>query len=111
MNELKKNISADGEIYLCRKGCGACCIALSISSPIPGMKNGKSAGTPCIHLTADKTCGIFNNPERPRVCSGLRPSEDMCHTTFAEAYAYLEDLENKTNPKGACFLTPNRKKD
>jgi len=25
----------------CRSGCGACCIAPSISSPIPGMPNGK----------------------------------------------------------------------
>ncbi|MCC6439509.1 MAG: YkgJ family cysteine cluster protein, partial [Rhodanobacteraceae bacterium] len=24
----------------CRSGCGACCIAPSISSPIPGMPNG-----------------------------------------------------------------------
>ena len=28
----------------CRAGCGACCIALSISSPIPGMPAGKPAG-------------------------------------------------------------------
>ncbi|HFY5777145.1 TPA: YkgJ family cysteine cluster protein, partial [Salmonella enterica subsp. enterica serovar Typhimurium] len=25
----------------CRSGCGACCIAPSISSPIPGMPYGK----------------------------------------------------------------------
>ena len=28
----------------CREGCGACCIAPSISSPIPGMPHGKPAG-------------------------------------------------------------------
>ncbi|MGR5456700.1 YkgJ family cysteine cluster protein, partial [Vibrio alfacsensis] len=28
----------------CRLGCGACCIAPSISSPIPGMPNGKPSG-------------------------------------------------------------------
>ena len=28
----------------CRPHCGACCIALSISSPIPGMPAGKPAG-------------------------------------------------------------------
>jgi Fe-S-cluster containining protein len=28
----------------CRLGCGACCIAPSISSPIPGMPQGKPAG-------------------------------------------------------------------
>ncbi|MGO2368564.1 MAG: YkgJ family cysteine cluster protein, partial [Serratia sp. (in: enterobacteria)] len=29
----------------CRADCGACCIAPSISSPIPGMPNGKPANT------------------------------------------------------------------
>jgi Fe-S-cluster containining protein len=28
----------------CRNGCGACCIAPSISSPIPGMPHGKLSG-------------------------------------------------------------------
>jgi Fe-S-cluster containining protein len=28
----------------CRAGCGACCIAPSISSPIPGMPDGKLWG-------------------------------------------------------------------
>jgi Fe-S-cluster containining protein len=30
--------------YACRAGCGACCIALSISSPIPGMPDGNIEG-------------------------------------------------------------------
>ncbi|HHU7494022.1 TPA: hypothetical protein ACUK77_002281 [Escherichia coli] len=34
----------------CRPGCGACCTAPSISSPIPGMPDGKPANTPCIQL-------------------------------------------------------------
>ena len=28
----------------CRSSCGACCIAPSINSPIPGMPHGKPAG-------------------------------------------------------------------
>ena len=28
----------------CRRNCGACCIAPSITSPIPGMPQGKPAG-------------------------------------------------------------------
>jgi len=28
----------------CRPHCGACCTAPSISSPIPGMPNGKMSG-------------------------------------------------------------------
>ena len=35
----------------CRIGCGACCIAPSISSPIPGMPDGKPAGVRCVQLT------------------------------------------------------------
>jgi hypothetical protein len=27
--------------HACRPGCGACCIAPSITSPIPGMPDGK----------------------------------------------------------------------
>ena len=34
----------------CRAGCGACCIAISISSPIPGMPLGKPAGVRCVQL-------------------------------------------------------------
>jgi hypothetical protein len=37
----------------CRIGCAACCIALPISSPIPGMPDGKPAGVRCVQLTAD----------------------------------------------------------
>jgi Fe-S-cluster containining protein len=37
----------------CREHCGACCIAPSISSPIPGMPRGKPGGVRCIHLSED----------------------------------------------------------
>jgi len=56
----------------CRDNCGACCIIPSISSPIPGMPNGKPAGTRCIHLTDEYRCSIFTSPERPRVCGGFK---------------------------------------
>ena len=32
----------------CRPGCAACCIAPSISSPIPGMPDGNVAGAVCV---------------------------------------------------------------
>ena len=57
----------------CRIGCGACCIALSISSPILGMPNGKTAGVRCMQLSPDNRCLIYDKPERPTVCLGLRP--------------------------------------
>ncbi|PZQ15417.1 MAG: zinc/iron-chelating domain-containing protein [Rhodanobacter denitrificans] len=82
----------------CRAGCGACCIAPSISSPIPGMPHGKPAGVRCIQLTADNRCAIFGRPERPAVCSRLRPSASMCGTDTTQALAYLQALDVATRP-------------
>jgi hypothetical protein len=82
----------------CRVGCGACCIALSISSPIPGMPLGKAAGVRCVQLTADNRCGIFGQPERPPVCARLRPEPQMCGESFAQAMLNIELLEAATAP-------------
>jgi Fe-S-cluster containining protein len=80
----------------CRSNCGACCIAPSISSPIPGMPHGKPAGIPCVQLRPDLRCALFGQPERPAVCVSLRPSETMCHANRDEALAYLTGLEFTT---------------
>ncbi len=48
----------------CREGCGACCIAPSISSAMPRMPEGKPAGERCLHLTVDNLCDLFGKPER-----------------------------------------------
>ena len=82
----------------CRPGCGACCIAPSISSPIPGMPHGKPAGIPCVQLLSDYRCALFGKPERPAVCVSLRPTEEMCGATREEALAYLMRLEQATRP-------------
>lgn len=82
----------------CRAGCGACCIALSISSPIPGMPNGKPAGVRCVQLSDDNLCNIFGQPERPAVCGRLRPMEEMCGSNSTEALIYLTELERLTAP-------------
>lgn len=82
----------------CRAGCAACCIALSISSPIPGLPDGKPAGMRCPQLTADHRCGLFGRPERPAVCAQLRPQAEMCGSTGREAYVYLARLERLTAP-------------
>ena len=82
----------------CRIGCGACCLALSISSPIPGMPNGKPAGVRCMQLSPDNRCLIYDKPEKPVVCSNLLPLEEMCGQTSKEALAYLEFLEQCTAP-------------
>lgn len=82
----------------CRVGCGACCIAPSISSPIPGMPHGKPAGVRCIQLTDDNRCKLFGMPERPAVCKSLRPTADMCGQSDEEAMASLTLLEQATMP-------------
>lgn len=82
----------------CRIGCGACCIAPSISSSIPGMPHGKPAGVRCVQLTDDNQCRLFDSPERPAVCSRLQPSIDMCGSTAGEALSWLHQLELLTTP-------------
>ncbi len=82
----------------CRPDCAACCIAPSISSPIPGMPDGKPADIPCVQLSKDNLCMIFDKKERPLVCSSLRASEEMCGNNAKEAYHYLATLEYLTKP-------------
>lgn len=80
----------------CRIGCAACCIAPSISSPIPGMPDGKPPGVRCIQLTDDNKCKLFGKDERPKVCGSLRASLEMCGGSDNEALEYLEELERVT---------------
>lgn len=82
----------------CRPDCGACCTAPSISSPIPGMPEGKPANTRCVQLSQTNLCMIFGSPLRPKVCSGLQPSAEMCGTTREQAMTYLLELEALTAP-------------
>ena len=80
----------------CRSGCAACCIAPSISSPIPGMPAGKPAGVRCAQLDEADRCRIFGRPERPAVCVSLRPQLEMCGDSRGAALAYLRRLERLT---------------
>ena len=82
----------------CRSNCGACCIAPSISSPIPGMPNGKPAGIACVQLDGQFRCKIFGQPNRPACCSGLQASIEMCGNNQDEALAMLQQLEVLTRP-------------
>ena len=85
----------------CRPGCAACCIAPSISSPIPGMPEGKPAGVRCVQLDDAGRCLIFGRPERPAVCLSLRPSPEMCGDNANAAMAYLATLEQMSQPEQA----------
>lgn len=89
------------EALACRAGCAACCTAPSISSPIPGMPQGKPAGVPCVQLDAQRRCKIFGQPGRPAVCGQLQASWEMCgpHDDGGQfARVYLSRLEVLTQP-------------
>ena len=81
----------------CRSNCGACCIIPSISSPIPGMPEGKPAGVACIHLTDDFACNIINSPDRPKVCNDFQADIQVCGNTREEAIHIFSELE------GLCY--------
>jgi uncharacterized protein len=81
----------------CRVGCGACCIAPSIS-PCEALPAGKPAGVRCPHLDEHTRCRLFGRPERPSPCVGLQPALEMCGTTRDEAMATLVRWETLTAP-------------
>ena len=84
--------------FHCRPHCGACCTAPSITSPIPGMPDGKPAGVRCVQLGQDDRCLIFGKPERPAFCGGLQPSAEMCGSSREQAMLWLGELERATAP-------------
>lgn len=80
----------------CRVGCSVCCIAPSISSPIPGMPEGKPAGIRCIQLTEDNQCQLFGLPDRPAVCSHFKAAVDVCGDDDQQAWVLITQLETLT---------------
>lgn len=83
----------------CRPRCGACCTAPSITTPIPGMPQGKPAGVRCVQLDDEDRCRLFGRPERPAVCSSLQPTPEMCGSSPEQARRWLALLERQTAPR------------
>ena len=81
----------------CRPGCGACCIAPSISSPLPGAPGGKPAGIRCPHLTRELRCALYGDPARPRVCASFPAQPDHCGASREEALRRFAALEAATS--------------
>lgn len=81
----------------CRSGCGACCIAPSITSPIPGMPHGKPAGVRCLHLSVERLCNIFGKPERPAVCGQFTADAEVCGDSSTEALRLIGWWEQATS--------------
>ena len=78
----------------CRENCAACCIALSISSPIPGMPEGKPAGVTCIHLIDDYKCNIYTSSDKPKVCDDFKAEPQFCGSDREEAMRILSSLSD-----------------
>ena len=76
----------------CRK-CGACCIAPSLSSFIPGMGKNKLKNTRCIHLDENMLCKLFASPDRPIVCNECKADPLFCGNNFDEAIIIFNSLE------------------
>jgi Fe-S-cluster containining protein len=75
--------------------CGACCIAPSISTVIPGTGRNKPAGIKCVHLSQEMRCMIY--PSRPTVCREYTPTVELCGKSFSEAISRLTRLEILTS--------------
>lgn len=82
----------------CRIGCGACCIAPSISSPIPGMPFGKPAGVRCVNLDDDFSCRLWGTDQYPPVCRDFPADFEVCADTREEALKRLAEWERLTAP-------------
>ena len=64
------------------------------------MPYGKPAGVRCIQLDAANRCMVFGAPERPAVCSQLKPEAGMCGDSAVHALRFLAALERDTQPGG-----------
>ncbi len=83
----------------CRPGCGMCCIAPSISQPLPGMPSGKSAGKACVNLDPQTfACRIWGQADYPDFCRGFQPEKAFCGDSREEAEQILTWLEASTLP-------------
>ena len=60
------------------------------------MPDGKPAGVKCVNLSDDKLCIIHGTDVYPEVCRNFTPSKEMCGSMSADAFTYLEELEELT---------------
>ena len=83
----------------CRVGCGACCYVISISSPLPGMPQGKPAFTPCVNLDSQTgRCLVWGKPNYPEVCRQFTAQTEYCGGNRVEALRLLAFYEKSTTP-------------
>jgi Fe-S-cluster containining protein len=87
------------EALACRPKCAACCIAPSISTPIPGHPEGKPAGVRCANLDDELRCRLWGTDRYPAVCRGFPPRPDSCGASRDDALRLLTAMETETAPK------------
>ena len=83
----------------CRAGCGACCIAPSITGAFYGMPQGKPAGVPCVHLDEQMHCRLFGDPRRPALCADFKAEPEVCGDSPEQALRILDELEILSKPE------------
>ncbi len=76
----------------CHEKCGACCMVISISSPLPGMPEGKPAGVTCVNLTEDFRCCLHDTDLYPDVCRRFLKETLFCGRSSEEALKILSSL-------------------
>jgi len=106
MNESITSAAAgrSSDRIVCRAGCGACCIAPSITSPLPGMPYGKPAGVRCINLDQTNRCHLWNTALLPTICRSFPPLLDVCGHDAAEAMVNLTVMEMQTSPYRSAVI-------
>lgn len=82
----------------CRPGCGACCIAPSITSPIPGMPHGKLLICIIFFLVQ-----LFKTAWAEEVLKGFSKQRELlycpippCKTAFFEDFVQQDNLASDT---------------
>lgn len=81
----------------CRKDCGACCIAPSITSALPGMPLGKPAGLSCANLDTDSMrCRIWGRADYPELCRSFAACATVCGENRDEALQLITLMERQT---------------
>jgi hypothetical protein len=84
-------------VFNCRRGCGACCVYLSLPKPFIGHPQGKPAGWTCNNLTKTWECGLYYTDLMPEVCREFKGSLLLCGKNFEEAKNGMIGLAKQTS--------------
>jgi uncharacterized protein len=60
------------------------------------MPNGKPAGVPCVQLDEQNRCQLFDNEDRPALCSRFQAGPEICGNSRDEALSLITQLEQIT---------------